>query len=239
MAFFFYFVMWFIVSGIGGRVAVGVNHFSLSLRNNVYLCKLKYDCFFKLSLYPKTINNMKKLNIAFVAHDARKKELVEWVTMNREKILMHNIFATGTTGRLITEISVAITPTDAQGNPLQEEYVDPVTGHTMMRNKEELVYPFVGKVTRLKSGPLGGDAGFSWMISEGQLDVLFFWCDNLIVQGHNADIQGLSRLASLYNIAYATNRTTADMIISSPLFGSEDYERLIPKCIKDYEDRPV
>lgn len=45
---------------------------------------------------------------------------------------------------------------------------------------------------------------------------------SLIATG-NADIQGLTRLASLYNIAFATNRTTADMILISSLFGNEEY----------------
>ena len=40
---------------------------------------------------------MKKLNIALVAHDARKQELVKWCTFNSSILKHHNLFATGTT----------------------------------------------------------------------------------------------------------------------------------------------
>ena len=61
------------------------------------------------------------------------------------------------------------------------------------------------------------------MIAQGQIDVLIFFCDNLITHGHQIDISALTRLASLYNIAFATNLTTADMILTSRLFANEKY----------------
>ena len=96
---------------------------------------------------------------------------------------------------------------------------------------------YSGKVTCLLSGPLGGDAQIGAMIAEGKIDALIFFCDNLIMQGHQNDIQGLSRLASLYNIAFATNRTTADMIMTSPLFNNNNYHRIIPSVIESYRNR--
>jgi methylglyoxal synthase len=75
------------------------------------------------------------------------------------------------------------------------------------------------------------------MIANGKLDVVIFFCDNLITQGHAQDIQALSRLASLYNVAYANNRTTADMIITSPLFNDPNYEMKVPDCISNYANR--
>ena len=45
------------------------------------------------------------MNIALVAHDSRKKELIEWVTYNREELKKHKLYATGTTGKLIKEVS--------------------------------------------------------------------------------------------------------------------------------------
>lgn len=148
--------------------------------------------------------NMKKLNIALVAHDARKQELLEWVKFNAKELRYHNLFATGTTGRLIGEMEYKIWESD---------YAKDV-------HKEKL------SVTTLLSGPLGGDQMIGAMIAQGQIDVLIFFCDNLITQGHQTDISALTRLASLYNIAFATNRTTADMILTSSLFGNEEY---IPK----------
>jgi methylglyoxal synthase len=47
----------------------------------------------------------------------------------------------------------------------------------------------------------------------------------------------LTRLASLYNIAFATNRTTADMIVTSPLLHDENYKRILPHAIENYQNR--
>lgn len=48
-----------------------------------------------------------------------------------------------------------------------------------------------------------------------------------------------TRIASLYNIPFATNRTTADMILTSSLFDNKDYHRIIPKYIEDYNNRKL
>lgn len=148
-------------------------------------------------------------NIGFVAHDSRKAELIDWVKYNAETIKHCTLYCTGTTGRLIQE---------ALSELLKEECPE---------------------VHCLHSGPLGGDAEVGAMIAQGKLDMLVFFCDNLIVQGHQNDVLGLSRLASLYNIPYASNRSSADFIISSPLFTSVDYERMIPNCIESYKNRKL
>lgn len=44
---------------------------------------------------------MKKLNIALVAHDRRKEDLVEWALKNVEFLSKHALICTGTTGHLI------------------------------------------------------------------------------------------------------------------------------------------
>lgn len=41
--------------------------------------------------------------IALVAHDHKKKELVEWAVHNREMLATHELLATGTTGKLLEE----------------------------------------------------------------------------------------------------------------------------------------
>lgn len=39
--------------------------------------------------------------IALVAHDNKKAELIEWIKINRDQLLKHELHATGTTGSLI------------------------------------------------------------------------------------------------------------------------------------------
>ena len=46
----------------------------------------------------------KTLNIALVAHDARKQELIEWVIYNIDTLINHNLYATGTTGSMIRDV---------------------------------------------------------------------------------------------------------------------------------------
>lgn len=152
-------------------------------------------------------------NIALVAHDSRKEELLEWVKYNKNKLNDCEIYATGTTGRLI------------------EERI-----FTIIKDNNKIIEK---EINKLMSGPLGGDAQIGALIAEGKIDCLIFFCDNLIVQGHNNDVLGLSRLASLYNIAYATNRTTADMIISSKLFIDNNYHPKTPGCIEKYINRKI
>lgn len=161
---------------------------------------------------------MKKLNIALVAHDARKSELIEWVKFNSRSLASHNLYATGTTAKLISDVEYII----------REHYE-----HGFIDGEHKL------EVTPLLSGPLGGDQQIGAMIAEGKIDVLIFFCDNLITQGHQQDVGALSRLASLYNIAFATNRTTADMIITSNLIMDSDYERIIPNAINTYKNRSI
>jgi len=163
------------------------------------------------------------MKIALVAHDSRKKELIEWVTYNLHELKNHELYATGTTGRLIKEIN----------------YTDCLDEDGELIRGIMVHYPFKDKVTCLHSGPLGGDQQIGAMIAEGNIDVLIFFCDNLITQGHQTDVSALTRLASLYNIAFATNRTTADMILTSPLFKDENYKRIMPVAIENYINRSI
>lgn len=83
------------------------------------------------------------------------------------------------------------------------------------------------EVTRLESGPLGGDQQIGAMISRQELDFLIFFWDPLEQQAHDPDIRALLRMANVWNIPLACNRASADFLISSPLMNAT-YERHVP-----------
>jgi methylglyoxal synthase len=144
----------------------------------------------------------KKKNIAIVAHDNRKKDIIEWAAFNWKELIQHDLICTGTTGKLVEE--------------------------TLAKSCEEhgTVPP---TIRRLKSGPLGGDQQLGALICEGNVDVLIFFWDPMQPQPHDVDVKALLRITVLYNIPTASNRATADFMVTSPLF-HENYE---PR-LKDY-----
>ena len=151
--------------------------------------------------------NYVRKKIALVAHDNMKRDLAEWVAWNCEKLLRHRLICTGTTGRMVA-------------STLQEKYSGLDTADDMVL---------------LKSGPLGGDQQLGAMISAGEIDTVIFFWDPMTPQPHDVDVKALMRLATLYNVPMAINRSTADFIISSELFESE-YTPVV-KDYRSYVDR--
>lgn len=152
----------------------------------------------------------KRKKIALVAHDNMKRDLAAWVDWNWEVLLKHHLICTGTTGKM-----VAKTLMDKRGNE------------------------HVGRfdISFLKSGPLGGDQQLGAMIAEGEIDSLIFFWDPMMAQPHDVDVKALLRLATVYNVPLAINRSTADYLISSPFFEG-DYKRDI-KDYKSYIERSL
>ena len=136
-----------------------------------------------------TLTLAKQKNIALIAHDGKKQEMLEWCEWNKEILSKHFLTGTGTTARMITER--------------------------------------IGLPVRIfNSGPLGGDQQIGAKIVEGVLDFIVFFSDPLTAQPHDTDIRALLRIALVYDVPIAMNRSSADFMITSPLM-NEEYQRQI------------
>ena len=71
------------------------------------------------------------------------------------------------------------------------------------------------KITRLKSGPLGGDQQIGSMIADNQLDLVIFLRDPLTAQPHEPDVSALLRLCDVVNIPLATNTASAKIMLKA------------------------
>ena len=155
---------------------------------------------------------MEKLKrIALVAHDNRKKDLIEWVEWNYKILIRHKLISTGTTGRLVEE---AIKKKLSDGEASKFEII------------------------KLKSGPLGGDQQLGAMIAEDKVDLIIFLWDPMQPHPHDVDVKALLRISVLYNVPTACNRSTADYMISSPLLDTDyrpvlkDYSGYIKRILQ-------
>ena len=115
------------------------------------------------------------MNIALIAHDGKKPEMVAFVTNHKEVLRACVLFATGTTGSHISETGL--------------------------------------RVTRLLSGPLGGDDQIASMAAEKTLDMVIFFRDPLDKHPHEPDVQMLLRVCDVHNIPLATNPATASLLL--------------------------
>ena len=146
-----------------------------------------------------TLTIEKQKNIALIAHDNKKAELIDWCNEHKEILKKHFLCGTGTTARMIT---------DQTGLP--------VKGYN--------------------SGPLGGDQQIGAKIVEGKVDFVIFFSDPLTAQPHDPDVKALLRIAQVYDIPIANNRSSADFMILSSLM-DECYEGKVINFKKNIQDR--
>lgn len=97
------------------------------------------------------------------------------------------------------------------------------TGTTSTLISEKVGLP----VRAFKSGPLGGDQQIGARIAEGKIDFMIFFWDPLEAQPHDPDVKALLRIGVLYDIPIATNYSTADFLLASPLMEKEYYRKVI------------
>ncbi len=146
---------------------------------------------------PRVIEKQK--NIALIAHDFKKGELVDWCREHKEVLERHFLVGTGTTARIISEKT-----------------------HLPVRG--------------FNSGPLGGDQQIGARIVEGRIDMVIFFSDPLSAQPHDPDVKALLRIAQVYDIPIANNRSTADFLISSELMNKE-YTHYVVNFKKSISER--
>ena len=106
--------------------------------------------------------------MALVAHDNMKHDLAEWVDWNCEKLSKHRIVCTGTTGKIVEET---------------------LLNHSTSHHYEQPALD----ITRLKSGPLGGDQQLGALIADERISALIFFWDPMSAQRPKRQFSGSTK----------------------------------------------
>ena len=119
------------------------------------------------------------MEIAIIAHDQMKAQMVDFLEKNRALLIAENIklIATGTTGNRAENSGF--------------------------------------RVTRMLSGPMGGDAQIAARVAEGKTQMVLFFKDPNSSHAHEVDINMLIRVCDVHNVPLATNEATAQLLLNA------------------------
>lgn len=126
------------------------------------------------------------MNIGLIAHDTKKKLMQNFCIAYRGILVKHELFATGTTGRLVEEVTNL-------------------------------------NVHKYLAGHLGGQQQIASQIEHNQMDVVIFLRDPLTPKSHEPDVNDVVRLCDIYNIPFATNLATAELLVRALDRGDLDW----------------
>ena len=130
------------------------------------------------------------MNIGVIAHDAKKILMQNFAIAYRGILSKHDIYATGTTGRLIEEVTNL-------------------------------------NVHKYLAGHLGGEQQLASQIEHNQFDIFIFLRDHLSAKSHEPDVYNVIHLCDTYNIPFATNLATAEVLIHGLERGDLDWRDII------------
>ena len=118
------------------------------------------------------------MNIALIAHDAKKKLMQNFCIAYRGILSKNELYATGTTGRLVEEVTNL-------------------------------------NIHKFLAGHLGGEQQIGAQIEHNEMDLVIFLRDPLTSKNHEPDVNNVVKLCDIYNIPFATNLATAELLIKA------------------------
>ncbi|MCR5586904.1 MAG: methylglyoxal synthase [Lachnospiraceae bacterium] len=118
------------------------------------------------------------MNIGLVAHDTKKTLMQNLAIAYRGILSKHDLYATGTTGRLI-------------------EQVTNLTVHKYL------------------AGHVGGEQQLATQIEQNLIDMVIFLRDPMSTKPNEPDVYNVIHLCDTYNIPFATNLATAELLIKA------------------------
>ena len=132
------------------------------------------------------------MNIGLIAHDAKKILMQNFCIAYRGILCKHELYATGTTGRLIEEVANL-------------------------------------NVHKFLAGHLGGEQQLGAQIEHNQIDLVIFLRDPVQPKRHEPDVNNVIHLCDTYNIPFATNLATAELLIKALDRGDLEWREILKK----------